>query len=73
MPEFRRYVSIGIGEATEGESPLQRAFDKRLISQAEHQSLTDAIVEVRKMLVGLRNTLNGRPRPGNPAGAVSQG
>ena len=60
--DFARYVSAGIGESTEAENHLQRAFDKGFLSPAEHESLTEATIEVRKMLVGLRNALNGRPR-----------
>ncbi len=67
--DFARYVSAGIGESTEIENHLQRAFDKRFLSLVEHQSLTDSTIEVRKMLVGLRNALNGRPKrpPGETA------
>jgi four helix bundle protein len=60
--DFARYVSIGIGESTEVENHLQRAYDKRLISRAEYVALTRATIEVRKMLVGLRNALNGIKR-----------
>jgi len=60
--DFARYVSIGIGESTEVENHLQRAYDKRFISRAEFVSLTKATIEVRKLLVGLRNALNGRKR-----------
>jgi four helix bundle protein len=60
--DFARYVSVGIGESTEVENHLQRTFDKRFLSAAEHESLTEATIEVRKMLVGLRNALNGGPK-----------
>ena len=62
--DFARYVSME--SARRPRARAQRAFDKGLIAEGEHRSLTEAIVEVRKMLVGLRNALNGRPRPEAP-------
>src|SRR5258708_28397473 len=40
--DFARYVSAGIGESTDAESHLQRAFDKRFLSTAEHDALTES-------------------------------
>ena len=57
--EFAHYVSIAIGSASEVENCIQRAYDKQLISQHEHESLTLATIEVRKMLIGLRKKLVG--------------
>jgi hypothetical protein len=36
---------------------VQRAFDLAILSEEEHASLTEDLVEVRKMLIGLRRTL----------------
>ena len=52
------YISMGIGSITELEHHLQRAFDGGYISSAEHESLTDAAIEVRKMLIGLKKKLS---------------
>ena len=57
--DFAHYVSIAIGSASELENWVQRAFDKRLISEEEHVRLTLNTIEVRKMLIGLRNRLLG--------------
>jgi four helix bundle protein len=60
--DFAHSISMAIGEATEVENHLQRGLDGRIIPPAEYESLNESVVEVRKMLVGLRNTLKGRPR-----------
>jgi four helix bundle protein len=57
--DFARYVTMAIKEANELESHLQRTLDGRLCPQAEHDKLTAAAVEVRKMLIGLRKRLMG--------------
>ena len=55
--DFARYVTMGIKEANELESHLQRAIDSNLCPKGEHAALTAATVEVRKMLIGLRKRL----------------
>lgn len=55
--DFANYVSMAIGSVTEVEHHLQRAFDFELITAAEHESLTGAAIEVRKMLIGLKRRL----------------
>ena len=55
--DFARYVTMAIKEANELENHFQQAIDNRLCSQAEHDALSAATVEVRKMLIGLRKRL----------------
>ena len=57
--DFAHFVSMAIGSVTELEYHLQRACDLALIDAEEHQALTAAAIEVRKMLIGLRKKLRG--------------
>jgi four helix bundle protein len=57
--DFASFVTVGIASSTELENHLQHAYDLSLISRAEFDSLTDATIEVRKMLIGLRKRLRG--------------
>ena len=63
---FANRVSDAIGETSEVESHVQRAFDERLISEAEYEALTNGAISIRRKLIGLRRTLRGQPRPTNP-------
>ena len=63
--DFAHFLSIAIGSVTEVENHLQRAYDGGLIPVDEHTELTDAAIEVRRMLIGLRRTLSGQPRAAN--------
>jgi four helix bundle protein len=58
-PDFARFVTMAIGSANEVENHLQRALNRRLISEAVHSELTDKVIEIRKMLYGLRKALRG--------------
>lgn len=60
--DFARYCTVGIGEITEAENHLQRAFDGDLISEDDHTGHTADAVEIRRMLIGLRRRLRGEPR-----------
>ena len=55
--DFRHFVTIAIGSVTELDHHLQRALDSSLLTAAEHESLLIDVVEVRKMLFGLRKKL----------------
>ena len=55
--DFARYVTMAIKEANELENHFQQVRDSRLCPQREHERLTSATVEVRKMLIGLRKRL----------------
>ena len=61
--DFAHFVSIAIGSVTEVEHHLQRAFDGALIPQEQHADLTARCIQIRRMLIGLRRTLRGQPRP----------
>lgn len=60
--DFAHYVSMAIGSVTEVENHLQRGYDGKMMSESEWRELTDASIEVRRMLIGLRKTLRGQPR-----------
>jgi four helix bundle protein len=55
--EFARYLDMSIKSATETEGHLQRAVDYYILSPEEWRSLTDEVVEIRRMLYGLRRTV----------------
>ena len=55
--EFARYLTMAIKEANELENHLQLAVDLRLCPPVDHAALTEATVEVRRMLIGLRKRL----------------
>ena len=57
--DFANFVTMAIGSANEAEHHLERAMDRKIITEAEHRSLTDDVIEVRKMLIGLRKRLKG--------------
>jgi len=57
--DFARYVTMALKEANELENHFQEAVDKGLCSRAAHEALTEATIEVRKMLIGLRKRLVG--------------
>ena len=57
--DFANFVMVAIGSANEAEHHLVRALDGGVFTEAEHRSLTDDVIEVRKMLIGLRRKLRG--------------
>src|SRR5687768_10325979 len=57
--DFASFVTVAIGSATEAEHHLERALDGDVLTASEHQSLTADVIEVRKMLIGLRRKLRG--------------
>jgi four helix bundle protein len=56
--DFRRFLTMAIGSTTEMENHLIRAHDLGLVDTVDYNSLIEATVEVRKMLHGLRKSLN---------------
>jgi four helix bundle protein len=60
--DFANYVSMAIGSVTEVENHLQRGRDGGVIPEVDWKELTDAAIEVRRMLLGLRRTLRGEHR-----------
>ena len=61
--DFANYVSMAIGSTTEVENHLQRGYDGGVINKSDYEQLTEETIQVRKMLIGLRRTLRGQPRP----------
>ena len=55
--DFANFATTAISSANEAEHHLQRAFDRGVLTEFEHRSLTDDVIEVRKMLIGLRRRL----------------
>lgn len=56
--EFRRYVQIALGSASETSYQLLVARDLGLIDNQIHDDLSTRIVEVRRMLTGLLKRLS---------------
>ena len=57
--DFANFVTMAIGSANEAEHHLERAHDSGILKDDEHRALTDDVIEVRKMLIGLRRRLKG--------------
>ena len=55
--DFARFIQIAIGSASELEYHLHVAADLNLISQEEFAARGLEVVEVRKMLLGLKKKL----------------
>ena len=62
--DFARFLQIAIGSSAEVESHLQFAFDVELIPRAIFEARTAEVVEVRKMLIGLRKRISPDPTAG---------
>ncbi|HET9424138.1 MAG TPA: four helix bundle protein [Gemmatimonadaceae bacterium] len=58
-PDFRRFLTMAIGSASELENHLLRAVNARMITQSESVPLIESTIEIRKMLHGLRKSLGG--------------
>jgi four helix bundle protein len=61
--DFAHYVSMAIGSVTEVENHLQRGYDGGVIPKPDYEELTEEAIAIRRMLIGLRRTLRGLPRP----------
>jgi four helix bundle protein len=57
--DFARFVGYSFGSARELEYHLITCRDLKLISRSDFQSLVDQVIEVRRMLTGLRRYLDG--------------
>jgi four helix bundle protein len=55
--DFAGFVTTAISSSNEGEHQLLRAIDLTILTDQEHESLTNDLIEIRKMLIGLRKTL----------------
>jgi four helix bundle protein len=56
--EFKRFIDIACGSATETENMIYLALDLSFIKTEEHEKLIEKIEEIQKMLIGLYNSLN---------------
>jgi four helix bundle protein len=61
--DFAHFVTMAIGSVTEVENHIQRGYDGGMIQQPEYEELTARSIQIRRMLIGLRKTLRGQPRP----------
>lgn len=59
--EFRRFVRIALGSASELEYHLLLARDLGLIPVPAHGRLSDAVAEIKRMLSGLATALSKEP------------
>jgi four helix bundle protein len=57
--DFANFLTTAISSANEAEHQLQRALDRDILTEDEHRSLTDNVIEIRKMLIGLRKRVRG--------------
>jgi four helix bundle protein len=57
--DFASFITTAIASATEAEHHLLRALDYGVPTENEHRSLSTDLIEVRKMLIGLRRRLRG--------------
>jgi four helix bundle protein len=64
--EFARYLDISIKSASEVDYQLQLAHDLGAIDTATWQPLAREVVELRKMLWGLRRTVLATPDSRDP-------
>jgi four helix bundle protein len=60
--DFARFLSIALNSASELEYHMIVAHDLRLLSTNDFASLSDRVIEVRKMLHGLRAHVISTPR-----------
>ena len=55
--EFAKFLDISIKSASETEYQLELARDYSVMSQSDWVSLSEATIEIRRMLCGLRKTV----------------
>jgi four helix bundle protein len=55
--EFARFLEISIKSASEVEYQLQLAVDNAVLLPSKWKELSDEVVEIRKMLIGLRRAV----------------
>lgn len=55
--DFKRFLNHAVSSSTELENHLIKALKLKLIAQEEHDSLVADVVEVRKIIHGLKKSL----------------
>ena len=58
LKEFNQFLSIALGSIAEIETQLMIAMNLQFISTEKHKELTVKIDDIRKMLIGLKKSLN---------------
>jgi four helix bundle protein len=58
--EFAHFLSIVLGSVAETETLLIIAKNLNLISENSYDELNNSLTEIRKMSIGLKNSLNAR-------------
>ncbi len=56
--EFNQFLSVALGSSAEVETQLLIALNLQFISKDEYKELTVKIDDIRKMLIGLKKSLN---------------
>lgn len=56
--DFRRFLQFACGSASELEYQLLLAYDLKLLAQVDFDRLAERVVDVKRMLTGLMQTLN---------------
>lgn len=64
--DFARFLEVSIKSAGEVEYELQLAYDCGVLRYRNWRSLTADTVEVRRMTIGLRKKVLGKPDPEEP-------
>ena len=55
--EFQRFLHISLGSLAELDTQIEIAFRQKMIDELQKDRVRDQIVEIRKMLFGLINSL----------------
>lgn len=74
--QFRHYLDIAVGSACELECETILSFDLAFMTEAAHEQLLDAIIEIKRMLVGLIMSLTAaltRSQSARPKGDAYRG
>ena len=66
--DFRRFLTMAVGSATETENHLVRLEQRALIASAEYEALLADCIEVRKIINGLRRSLLVNKNPSTQSG-----
>ena len=61
--EYARFLGYSISSVTEVEGHIELARELRMISELDSARLLNAVVEVRKMLHGLKKSIDPRDDP----------
>jgi four helix bundle protein len=71
--EFMRFLRYGVNSACELEYHVMAARDLGALPETESQTLLNELIEVRRMLYGLLNTIKNSQADSHPIKANSPG